>query len=241
MRKPLFFVLLFIFSIIPTAAQKPRKPAPRSVRAVVVDNSLAVVRNAPGYFGQTVRRLRRGRELTVLGSKPADGAVFLRVSISPRTNGWIQREAVVVRTAAGDDERLLGLILSLKNFEQIEAVRIFLNEFPASPQRAQMLLLFGDLIEESAEKLSALASKRLNRAAMAAAGGPVHGYLLNYSGLDRYRKLGVVFFVNARTRKLHYAGTAWREILQKFPDSAEAVEARKRLAALDEKLKAEPV
>ncbi len=238
MRKPLFFVLLFVISIVPVPAQRSKRIQPKTVRAVVIDNNLAVVRNSPGYFGQAVRRLRRGRELTVLGSKTVDAVGFLRVSITSRTTGWIQREAVVIRSIPGDEDRLLRLVLALKNFEQMEAARIFLSEFPLSESRPQMLLLFGDLAEEAAAKISAQAAKRLDRAAMAASGGPVHGFLLNFPALDRYRKIGIVFFVNPRTRTIHYAGSAWREILQRFPASDEAAEARKRLARLDEKLAA---
>lgn len=233
MKKPLLLILLLTIGVGTVEAQRSKRAASKDVRAVVIDNALGVVRSAPGYFSETVRRVRCGRELKVLGSRTADGALFLKVAVSVRTSGWIQREAVIVRSDKNDETRLLNLALTLRGFDQIHAARIFLNEFPSSPNRPRMLLLFGDLAEESAARLSAQAGKKLNSASVTALGGPVHGYLLNYAGLDRYRKIGITFFVNPAARKLHYSGTAWREILSKFGSAPEATAARERLAKLE--------
>jgi hypothetical protein len=67
---------------------------------------------------------------------------------------------------------------------------------------------------------------------MQAGGAPVRSYFLNYNGLDRYRKQGVVFTFNAASKTFHYDGASWREILRRYPRSPEADEARKRLEAL---------
>ncbi|MBV9925687.1 MAG: hypothetical protein JOZ96_11770 [Acidobacteria bacterium] len=48
-------------------------------------------------------------------------------------------------------------------------------------------------------------------------------------GLDRYRRLGVVFDFDATSKSYRYDGAAFREILRKHPRSPEAAEARKRL------------
>lgn len=228
-RTSLFLFLLLAISSIADAQRSVRTAKP--ARAVVIDPRLAVIRDAPGYFGKTLQRLRRGREVTILGSKPADGVIFLRVTISKRTNGWIQREAVATR-AADDEDRLYRLTLGLNGFEQFESARIFLAMFPNSVRRPRMLLLFGDLAESAAAKLSDQANKRLR----SAAGAPYYAYLLNYSGLDRYRKLGVTFVVNNSTRRIHYSGDAWAEIVRRFPDSDDAVSARARLAVLEENM-----
>jgi hypothetical protein len=71
---------------------------------------------------------------------------------------------------------------------------------------------------------------------MAASAAPMHSYFLNFVSLDRYRKLGVVFLFNSSQRAFHYDGTSWKEIVSKFPDSSEAVEAWKRLETLKEKM-----
>jgi hypothetical protein len=54
--------------------------------------------------------------------------------------------------------------------------------------------------------------------------------------LDRYRKLGILFLFNGATRTYHYDGASWKEIVEKFPTSAEAVEAKKRLESLKTKM-----
>jgi hypothetical protein len=96
--------------------------------------------------------------------------------------------------------------------------------------------LLGDLLEEVALKLSSEAAKRLSRREMAAAGAPLHSFYLNYSGLDRYQRLGIIFLFNTSTLLFHYNGAVWREITERFAASNEAIEAKKRLEALKEKM-----
>jgi hypothetical protein len=55
---------------------------------------------------------------------------------------------------------------------------------------------------------------------------------MNYSGLDRYNRQGVTFVFDRSSKRFHYEGAAWREILQRYPNSMEADEARKRLSLI---------
>ncbi|MGE3467879.1 MAG: hypothetical protein AB7J13_13225, partial [Pyrinomonadaceae bacterium] len=71
---------------------------------------------------------------------------------------------------------------------------------------------------------------------MAASGAPLHSYYLNFNMLDRYRKLGVIFLFNPRTRQFHYDGASWKEITAKHAGTPEAVEAQKRLDSLQQKM-----
>jgi len=64
---------------------------------------------------------------------------------------------------------------------------------------------------------------------MSAGGAPAASYFLNYNGLDRYRRLGVVFDFDAASKSYRYDGAAFREILRRHPRSPEAAEARRRL------------
>jgi hypothetical protein len=64
---------------------------------------------------------------------------------------------------------------------------------------------------------------------MEAGGAPPASYFLNYNGLDRYRREGVVFDFDAAAGQFRYDGAAFREILRRHPHSPEASEARKRL------------
>lgn len=245
----LFVFVLFVF-VFNLEAQKRRavikvKKAAEaqsvisaSGNAVVVDERLAVLRDAPSLFARVVQRMRRGRNVVIIGSKQADGVTFYRINAPPNNSGWVQAESVAGKNRRGDDARLAKLVQSSEGFEQIERAQIFLDLFSDSALRPAILLLMGDLMEETALKLSNEATRRLDRREMAASGAPMHSFYLNYTSLDRYRKLGVTFLFNPNAKLFHYDGASWREIIKKFPKSNEAVEAQKRLDALKEKMEA---
>lgn len=214
-----------------THARKKRRPPPAGRVAVVVDERLAALRDAPELSANLLRRLGRGRFVAITGERASrEGVTFYRVAVTSRTAGWIQSDAVVRASHAGDDARLLRLIRGSEEFDRLARARIFLDVFPRSPLRPAVLLIFGDAAEEAAAKLTREARRRLDAAEMEAGGAPVSSYFLNYGGLDRYNREGVKFVFDASKRELHYEGAAWREILRRHPQSAEAEEARKRLA-----------
>lgn len=253
MKIPLIltFALIFTALVANTDAQKrraPLKPAKNQIAAqksveksnaaVVVDERLSVLRAQPSLFAMPLQRMRRGRIVSISGSKEADGVTFYRVTALPNNAGWVQAEALAGKFRRGDDERLAKLVQSSEGFEQIERAQIFLETFPNSTLRPAILLLLGDLMEEIALKLSGEAAKRLDRREMAASGAPLHSFYLNYVSLDRYRKLNVNFLFNSTAKLFHYDGASWREIVGKFAQSAEALEAQKRLDSLKEKMQA---
>jgi hypothetical protein len=127
---------------------------------------------------------------------------------------------------------LLRLIDSADEFDRVARARVFLGAFRRSDLRPQVLLMYGDAAEEAAAKLSREAERRFERRELPAAGAPEFSYYLNYSGLDRYNRQGVIFTFDRAAKKFHYYGAAWREIIQRYPNSLEAVEARKRLEIL---------
>ncbi len=94
-----------------------------------------------------------------------------------------------------------------------------------------MLLIYGDAAEEAAAKLSREADRRFEKRELPAGGAPEFSYFLNYSGLDRYNRQGVTFTFDRAAKKFHYDGAAWREIVQRHPNSPEAAGARQRLDA----------
>lgn len=253
MQKSLFLLVLLALLVFSADAQKrtvKKKPNPKpavttqtsvenSDRAIVVDERLAVLRSAPSLFARPLQRMRRGRVVMITETKEADGVTFYRVTAIPKIIGWVQKEAVAGKFLRGDDERLARLVQGSEGFDQIERAQIFLELYPDSPFRPSILLLFGDLLEEVALKLSSEAAKRLSRREMAATGAPLHSFYLNYSGLDRYQRLGIVFLFNSSTKLFHYNGAVWREITERFAASNEAAEAKKRLDALKEKMEAQ--
>lgn len=196
--------------------------------AVVVDERLAALRDAPLLSGKLLRRLSRGRKVAILAERRgSDGVIFYRVAVTRRTRGWIQREALVSKSRRGDDLRLFRLIEASRGFDRVVRARIFLDYFPRSPLRPPVLLLFGDAAEEAARKLSEDATRRLKAGEMG--NGLEFSYFLNYSGLDRYNRQGIRFVFDREAKRFHYDGAVWREILRRFPSSSEAGEARKRL------------
>jgi hypothetical protein len=253
MKSFLFSIFLLVFlAFVSTVEAQKRRVAPQPTKspiaaqkligksntAVVVDERLSVLRSQPSLFAPSIQRMRSGRMVSITGSKEADGVTFYSVTALPNNSGWVQSDAVFGKFRRGDDERLAKLVQSSDGFEQIERARIFLENFPDSTLRSAILLLLGDLLEEIALKLSGDATKRLDRREMAASGAPLHSFYLNYVSLDRYRKLKVNFLFNPKAKLLHYDGASWREILDKSPNSAESVEAQKRLDSLKEKMQA---
>lgn len=240
------FLVIFTFSIaaqkkrrLPVSIKKPvavETPRGNSNTAIVVDERLAVLRIEPSLYSKSIQRMRSGRIVSISGVKEADGVTFYRVAVPPNNYGWVQSEAVFGKFRRGDDERLARLVQATSGFEQIERAFLFLENFSNSALRPAILLLTGDIIEESAAKMSLEATRRLDRREMTAAGAPLHSFYLNYVSLDRYRKLGISFVFNPNTKTYHYDGASWKEIISKFPTASESKEAQKRLDSLKEKL-----
>lgn len=203
--------------------------------ATVVDELLSVLRPKPSLFSEPVQRMRLGRKVRILSVAEADGVRFYRVQALPNTIGWVQADAVFGGFRPDDDSRMARLVQATRGFEQIELAKTFFELFPGSKFRAAILLLYGDIIEESAVRLSRDAASRLNRQEMAASGAPMHSYYLNFNMLDRYRRLGIIFLFHPETRQYHYDGASWREILSKFPAAPEAAEAQRRVDSIKAK------
>ena len=211
-----------------SSTAKYRKPVP----AVVIEEKLAILRFEPSLAAIPIQRLRTGRALLITGERQTDGITFFRVKLPPEKSGWVQAEAIASNTKQDDDERLAALIRVADGFDKLELATVFLENFPKSAFRPAILLLAGDLAEEASEKLSLSASRKLSANEIQASGAPLRSFYLSFNELDRYRKIGVGFVFNQTTKRFHYDGSAWREILQKYSDSAETAEARKRLDSL---------
>ncbi len=224
----------------PLATTKPKTVSPRSPEigqtAVVIDETLSVLRKNPSLFSESVQRMRRGRKVQIQGVIEADGVKFYRVTAPPNNFGWVQADAVFGKFRPTDEERLSKFVQAESGFDQIETAVEFFELYPNSKFRPSILLLYGDLLEEVSAKLSLDATKKLKRLEMAASAAPLHSYYLNYVSLDRYRKIGIVFLFNSSFKKFHYDGASWKEIIAKFPSSPEAAEARNRLDSLKVKM-----
>lgn len=226
----------------PVVSKNPAKVAAKRSEspaiAVVVDERLSVLRFEPSLTAIPLQRMSAGRTMQITGSREtSDGLTFYRVNLPPEKSGWVQAEAVVRIDRRDEDARLLRLIRAADGFDQIERAVIFLENFPNSAFRPAILLLLGDLVEDASQRLSREASRRFNADEMRANDAPLHSFYLNYNGLDRYRRLGIGFVFNEKMKQFDYDGATWREIVQKYKQSAENAEAQKRLDALAEKMK----
>ena len=221
-------LLVCLIFTTPIVAQKQKVP-PGGRVAIVVDERLAALRATPQLNGKLIRRLGRGRLVAIRSAKRnQDGIVFFLVNLTTRTHGWIQREAVVSPLYKDDAHRLLDLIKSSTEFDRIARARIFLDHFQRSPDCPEVLLVLGDAAEEASAKLSREAARRV----IGPTAVPEFSYFMNYSGLDRYNRQGIRFVFDRDTKRFHYDGASWSEILRRYPRSAEATEARQRLAAI---------
>ena len=226
---------LLLFLAIPETIVAQRKPPSGGRLAIVVDERLAALRATPQLNGRLVRRLSRGRLLAMRSMRTsADGISFFLVNVSSRTRGWIQREAVVSPSHPGADQRLFTLIERSQDFDRIARARIFLDYFPRSRIRPTVLLLLGDTAEALATKLSADATRRLKQEHGEA---PEFSYFLNYPGLDRYNRQGITFVFDQSTKRFHYDGASWREIVRRYPHSPAATEAKIKLDSLYSQLR----
>jgi hypothetical protein len=236
------FILLCNFTIAqknrPIAKQKQATKTPQIIGSygIVIDERLSVLRAEPSFFSREIQRMRIGRNILITGVKQNEGITFYRVTALPNYYGWVQSDAIVSKSVSGDDERLAKIVQAIDGFDQIELASMFLDTFSKSNLRPAMLLLYGDLIEDQARKLSTDANKKLVRREMAATVAPLHSFYLNYVGLDRFRKLDITFLFNVETKQFHYNGKSWDEIIKKFPLSQEAIEAKNRIQLLKEKL-----
>ncbi len=226
-----FFCLMLVFSPAMVFAKR-RAPAGGRV-AVVVDERLSALRTTPDFYGALLRRMTRGTLVAIRGEKRnREGVVFCRVNISSRTNGWIQRDALVSPVRTGDDAKLLRLIKGSEDFDRIVRARIFLDYFKSSAFRPEVLMIYSQAAEAIAGRLSRDAGHRLDEKEMTAGGAPVFSYYLNFNGLDRYNRQGVTFVFDEREKKFRYDGEGWQELVHRYPRSPEAAEARKRIEAI---------
>jgi hypothetical protein len=216
-----------------TFAVKQRRQFVPGRRAVVIDDRLAALRAAPDIKAPLVQRLRQSRAVGIIGPARAGrgGLRFYPVAVTRNTRGWLVAEAVIRPRHAQDAARLMKLIEETDDaFARARLGRLCADEFRGMAVAPRALLALGRAAEEAAARLTRDA-RRWAGVAAEEAGGRLGGreYALNYVGLDRYNRLGVTFNYDETTGRIVYDGAAYRELVRKYPRSAEAKEARERL------------
>src|SRR5215510_13864726 len=232
---------LTAFASITAAAQSERKIFLPGQRAVVFDERLSALRARPDVKAPLKQRMRRGRRVGVLGANTAkDGVKFFRVAVSRNTGGWVLADAVIRPGVAADAHRLMRLIEETKDeFTKARLARLCADEFRATNFAPKALMILGEAAEGEAAKLSRDAKRRIGESDSDAgpdtgpsAGSARRDFMLNYAGLDRYNRIGVTFDYDAASDKIVYDGAAYRELIRRYPQSAEAQTARERLEGL---------
>jgi hypothetical protein len=233
----LFFALLTLFSAVPLTAeaQTKRKIFVPGQRAIIVEERLSALRAQADVKAPLEQRLRRGRAVGILGAKRGkDGQQFLRVAVSRNTRGWLLAEAVVRSGNAADAERLLKLIEETNDdFVKARLARLCADEFRTTKHAPRCLLLLGEAAEQAAERLTRDAKRRVGDEEPSEGQNPKltkRDYFLNFAGLDRYNRGGVTFDYDQTADRIIYDGGAYRELLRRYPKSAEAMAMREKLS-----------
>lgn len=213
------FLIVLSFHV---QAQTRRKTVTASNRAVVVDERLSALRTQPDVKATLAQRLRRGRIVGIVGAKKSkDGEQFLRVSVTRNTRGWVLAQAVVKSGNSADAERLLNLIEDTDDdFVKARLAKLCADEFRSTATAPRCLLKLGEAAERAADRLTRDAKRRAGNEEPNA-GLSKRDYFLNFAGLDRYNRIGVMFDYDAKADRIVYDGEAFRELQRRYPKSAE--------------------
>jgi hypothetical protein len=234
--------LIAAFAFLVVAEMTATAQAGRNIfvpgqRAVVFDERLSALRARPDVKAPLKQRIRRGRRVGILGANTArDGSKFFRVAVSRNTRGWVLADAVIRPGVAADGERLTRLIEETSDeFTKARLARLCADEFRSTKFAPKALMILGGAAEGAAERLSRDAKRRVgeNESDEEPNDGLTRrDFLLNYAGLDRYNRIGVTFDYDAASDRIAYDGAAYRELLRRYPHSAEAQTAREKLGML---------
>lgn len=218
-----------IVSVLATGVAVYGKPASRVLagrRAFVSDERLSALRARPEMSAKLIQRLRRGRAVGVIGvAQTNDGNRFFRVIVTRRTTGWVLAASVTRSGVESDGEKLIQLIEEEKDvFVRAKLAAVCAVEFRNTRIAPRALLLLGESADQAADQVMRLAERRVRN-------HPNRDLLmLNDVALDRYNRIGIRFRIDAEGR-LRHDGQAYREILRRYPRSAEASVAIERLGA----------
>lgn len=229
-HKLLFIIALICFFSLPIQAveKEPWNLDGHFRRAVVVDNGLSALRKAPSLTATCLRRLKVGRAIYIISThKSQNGIKYYFVAVTRRTRGFIDASALVSPSQKGDDGHLAELIETAEGVDKILLSQILVKYFPYSEFCPNALLAEATTAEKIATELSSKISRHLPKQLDPKLG--LERYLLNYSGLDKYNRLGVNFLFDKEKQVYFYDGAAYKKILSHYRKSKIALIARERL------------
>ncbi|MCI0664767.1 MAG: SH3 domain-containing protein [Acidobacteria bacterium] len=200
-------------------------------RGLVIDERLSALRTKPDLKASLEQRLRRGRRVGIIGAvRGKDGIIFLKVAVTRNTRGWILADALARPGSTADANRLLNLMEeTTDDFIKMKLARLFLEEFRDPRFAPRVLLILGQTAERVAERLSRDARRRIGDVAEKNGRLGRKYYFLNFAGLDRYNRINVKFDYDEEADGLVYDGAAYRELIRRYPRSAEAAALKERI------------
>ncbi|MEW6126302.1 MAG: hypothetical protein AB1757_04495 [Acidobacteriota bacterium] len=207
-------------------------------KAFVIDDRLSALRRAPDLKSTVLRRLRIGRAVYIVETRPARNQQpkFYRVAVTRRTRGWLHEGAIVLPGRAGEDARALSLIQLAEGFDRLALCQFFIEKFNRSPLLPRVLLTFAEEAERAAAQLNRSADRRLKNLSTTDSKFAARDYYLSDTGLDRYSRLQIHFEFVEKHSEYIYDGQAYKEILRRFPKSEEAKVAAKQLESQRQRL-----
>jgi len=206
------------------------------IKAFVIDERLSALRQEADIHAPVLKRLRIGRAVYIISSK-SSRAEFYRVAVTRRTRGWIHQGAIALPGRAGEDERVIQVIEETGDgLDRIALCQLFLERFSRSRLQPRALLLLGEEAGRAAAALTQHARRRLKTIDERKNGADTEAYYLNDPGLDRYSRLHIAFRFDASQTRYAYDGKAYRDIIRRYPQSAEAEIARHHIEKLDSPL-----
>lgn len=234
-HKPFLCVVCFLLlSAAPSLAQKKHKLFIPGQPAIVYDERLSALREAPDVKAPIRQRLSRGRAVGIVGAmKSKSGSQFLRVAVSRNIRGWVLAAALARLGNAADGEKLLAAVAEAKDdIAKARIARLCADSMRSSATIApRALLALGQVAENAASKLSRDAVRRMGDND-AEASVSKRDFVLSFEDLDRFNRAAVTYDYDEGKDRFVYDGAAYRELLRRYPRSAEAVQARARLTAL---------
>ncbi len=231
MRKILFIIALICFFSLPIQAKEPWNLDGHFRRAIVVDNGLSALRKAPSLTSTCLKRLKMGRVLYVISTyKNQNGIKYYFVAVTRRTRGFIDADALVSPSQKADDQHLVQLIDRAEGTDKIMLSEILIKYFPSSEFCPIALLAEASASEKIASELSHRISRHLPQQLNTKV--ELERYLLNYSGLDKYSRLGIHFIFDKEKQSYFYDGKAYKRILTQYKKSQAAMIAKEKLEEL---------
>ncbi|KAF0207367.1 MAG: hypothetical protein FD167_5490 [bacterium] len=233
MYKLLTIIILLCFFSFPIYAveKEPWNAEGQFRRAIVVDTGLSALRKSPSVASTCLRRLRIGRKIFIISSvKNSDGIKYYFVAVTRRTRGYIDASALVSPSQASDDVRLMRLVENAEGVDKIILAQALVKNFPQSRFCPDAFLAEGRVAEQIATELSRRTTRHSPRQLDPEI--DLERYLLNYSGLDKYNRLGINFQIDPIEKIYRYDGAAYKKILTRYPKSQAALIASEKLQTL---------